>query len=161
MVRIKKKFVLLAVAVVFLIILYYINYNVPSNKISMFDIEEKLKQLEKGLNRHKEQFGEIRKQIDTIHNNGIPNSISDQPTNLKNSLVREEMLERGGFQSDETCSLNAEVVPKPDVQMLKVYQEIPFDNVDGGAWKQGWNIEYDTHQWNRHHKLKVFVVPHR
>lgn len=159
MVRIKKKFLLLAVAVVFIIVVYYINYNVPSNKISMLDIEEKLKQLEKGLNRHKEQFGEIRKQIDTIHINGI--SISDQPTNLKNSLVNEEMLERGGFQSDESCSLNAEVVPKPDIQMLKVYQEIPFDNPDGGAWKQGWNIEYDTHQWNRHHKLKVFVVPHR
>lgn len=161
MVRIKKKFVLLAVAVVFLLIVYYINYNVPSsNKISMLEVEAKLKQLENGLNKHKEQFGEIRKQIDTIHNNGIPNSISDQP-NLKNSLVREEMLERGGSQSDESCSLNGEVVPKPDVQMLKVYQEIPFDNVDGGVWKQGWNIEYDTHQWNRHHKLKVFVVPHR
>lgn len=128
----------------------------------MFYIEEKLKQLENGFNKHKKQFGEIRKQIDTIHINGMSNSISD-PSKLKNDfLLKDEvMLERSGSHNDESCSLNMDVVPHPDVQMLKAYREIPFDNVDGGVWKQGWNIEYDNFDWNRHHKLKVFVVPHR
>ena len=125
----------------------------------MFYIEEKLKQLENGLNKHKKQFGEIRKQIDTININGIPGA----DPNLKNDfLEREEViLEEKGSHNDMTCSLNTDINPRVDVQMLKAYREIPFDNVDGGVWKQGWNIEYNNADWNRHHKLKVFVVPHR
>lgn len=163
MLRIKKKYLLLVAAVIFFIFVYfYLNNNVPNNKNNMFYIEEKLKQLENGFNKQNKQFGEIKKEIETIHSNGISNSIPDPP-NLKNDLLLKEdlMLERSGSHNDESCSLNMDIVPKPDVQMLKAYREIPFDNVDGGVWKQGWNIEYDNHNWNRHHKLKVFVVPHR
>lgn len=161
MLRIRKKFVLLMVVVIFFILVYfYLNNNVPSNKNSMFYIEEKLKQLENGLNKHKQQFGEIKKKIDTIHINS--NSIAENPKLKNDLLIKDEViLDRGGSHNDESCSLNMEVVPQTDIQMLKVYREIPFDNVDGGVWKQGWPLEYDIHQWNRHHKLKVFVVPHR
>lgn len=43
---------------------------------------------------------------------------------------------------------------------MDVYDNIKFDNVNGGAWKQGWQVKYDSLEWNSHHKLKVFVVPH-
>lgn len=163
MMRIKKKFLFLVAFVIFFIFVYlYLNNNVPSNKNNnMYYIEEKLKQLENGFNKHKKQFGELEKQMETINNNGIINSIPDPPKLKNDLLLKDEVMLETGSHDDESCSLNMDVVPKTDVQMLKAYREIPFDNVDGGVWKQGWNIEYDNHNWNRHHKLKVFVVPHR
>lgn len=43
--------------------------------------------------------------------------------------------------------------------MLTVSGELPFDNVDGGVWKQGFDISYDPHDWDAE-DLQVFVVPH-
>jgi len=44
--------------------------------------------------------------------------------------------------------------------MLNVYDLIKFDNVDGGAWKQGWKVEIDSSRFTSEDKLKVFVIPH-
>lgn len=44
--------------------------------------------------------------------------------------------------------------------MQKVYQEIEFDDIDGGVWKQGWDISYDSSQYKQDDKLNVIIIPH-
>lgn len=46
-----------------------------------------------------------------------------------------------------------------DITTKGLYDEIQFDDVDGGPWKQGWRVSYRGDEWNSE-KLKVFVVPH-
>uniref|UniRef100_A0A8P4GGG6 Alpha-mannosidase n=1 Tax=Dicentrarchus labrax TaxID=13489 RepID=A0A8P4GGG6_DICLA len=44
-------------------------------------------------------------------------------------------------------------------QLLDVYDLLPFDNPDGGAWKQGFEIRYQGNEWDEQ-PLELFLVPH-
>lgn len=44
-------------------------------------------------------------------------------------------------------------------QMLTVSEDLPFDNVEGGVWRQGFDISYSPNDWDAE-DLQVFVVPH-
>lgn len=46
-----------------------------------------------------------------------------------------------------------------DLTTKGLYDKIQFLDVDGGAWKQGWDVKYRGDEWD-HKKLKIFVVPH-
>lgn len=40
----------------------------------------------------------------------------------------------------------------------QLYEILPFDDQDGGVWKQGFNIEIDENRFDESKPLKVFVV---
>lgn len=44
--------------------------------------------------------------------------------------------------------------------MLSAYDIIPFDNVNGGKWKQGFEITYDAEKIKQGKPLQVVLVPH-
>uniref|UniRef100_A0AAQ6AKB8 mannosyl-oligosaccharide 1,3-1,6-alpha-mannosidase n=1 Tax=Amphiprion ocellaris TaxID=80972 RepID=A0AAQ6AKB8_AMPOC len=93
---------------------------------------------------------------------------------LRDSLLQHKASwERGGgganVSSDSThsqaapppgCRLAEEMKDGADgVQLLDVYDLLPFDNPDGGAWKQGFEIGYRGDEWDEQ-PLELFLVPH-
>ncbi|XP_039613919.1 alpha-mannosidase 2 [Polypterus senegalus] len=112
-------------------------------------------------------------------NNEIISNIRDSVINLSESVKdgkgNPELLNlsKGSFPEllasppvvipveAEDCQFASKPYLKPPdgVQMLDVYSLLPFDNPDGGVWKQGFDISYDEHEWDNE-PLQVFVVPH-
>lgn len=80
----------------------------------------------------------------------------DRKLALRSNLIE---TDENNNNNDECIDVVGQV-PEVDVQMLQLYDQMSFEDIDGGVWKQGWNIKYDDLKYNRHHKLKVFVVPH-
>ncbi|MED6268750.1 hypothetical protein CHARACLAT_025535 [Characodon lateralis] len=86
-------------------------------------------------------------------------------------LLRESPEGRGvaNVSSDSThnrggpppgCRKAEEIKDSVDgVQLLDVYDLLPFDNPDGGAWKQGFEISYHGDEWAEQ-PLELFLVPH-
>lgn len=46
----------------------------------------------------------------------------------------------------------------PLIDMRELSATLPFENPDGGAWKQGWDVQPVT--VSQEHPVKIFVVPH-
>uniref|UniRef100_A0A8C8DHN5 Glycoside hydrolase family 38 N-terminal domain-containing protein n=1 Tax=Oryzias sinensis TaxID=183150 RepID=A0A8C8DHN5_9TELE len=57
------------------------------------------------------------------------------------------------------CQLAEQKERSAGVQLLDVYDLLPFDNPDGGAWKQGFQITYQGNEWAEQ-PLELFLVPH-
>ncbi|GLV40323.1 alpha-Mannosidase class II a [Carabus blaptoides fortunei] len=123
--------------------------------------ENRLRSLENNLNKHHETVGQIKRAINQL----IPavsstSSSTHRLVSPNNNLDFRNLTPPYEMMYDRTCPIQVDYVPRTNIQMLELYKELKFDNPDGGVWKQGWNINYDVHQWNKQHKLKVFVVPH-
>jgi len=51
-------------------------------------------------------------------------------------------------------------LPEQVIDMRQLNFELPFDNPDGGAWKQGWDVAPVDLSDDPNSHLQIFVVPH-
>ncbi|XP_037385401.1 alpha-mannosidase 2 isoform X1 [Talpa occidentalis] len=128
------------------------------------------------------QLSMLQEKIDHLErllaeNNEIISNIRDSVINLSESVEDGPKSSQGNFSQDagspflpskhlaltvdpEDCLFASQSGNQnSDVQMLDVYSLIPFDNPDGGVWKQGFDITYQSNEWDTK-PLQVFVVPH-
>ncbi|OCU02259.1 alpha-mannosidase 2 [Xenopus laevis] len=132
----------------------------PKGQLSI--LQDKIDHLERLLAENNEIISNIR---DSVIN--LSESVKDGQKNSDS-----QNFSRGSFSqlepslpvylpiNNEDCQF-ASVAGghKSNVQMLDVYDILPFDNPDGGVWKQGFDISYDEHEWDNE-PLQVFLVPH-
>lgn len=114
-----------------------------------------------------EQFQELHEKMSHLENLLRVNNrlVSELGLSLKASWEKQSRSKAGVVQRDGAgaavsgCQLDEKQRGGADVQMLDVYDLLPFDNPDGGAWKQGFPIHYRGDEWNNQ-TLQVFLVPH-
>uniref|UniRef100_A0ABI7Y4D7 Alpha-mannosidase n=1 Tax=Felis catus TaxID=9685 RepID=A0ABI7Y4D7_FELCA len=131
----------------------------PQGQLSM--LQEKIDHLERLLAENNEIISNIR---DSVIN--LSESVEDGPKSSQGNFSQGAGLpllpskQLSLIVDPEDCSFALQGGSRhSDVQMLDVYSLIPFDNPDGGVWKQGFDISYVFNEWDSK-PLQVFVVPH-
>lgn len=117
-------------------------------------INNQLSQIERNLKENRLILQQIRSNINSAHFN-----ISEVDDQLNNEYFSQEYLSNYFYNlAINNSALCRWFDDSVDIKMEQIYDQIPFDNPDGGVWKQGWNLEPSPEDLQT--KLNVFVVPH-
>ncbi|KAL3070889.1 hypothetical protein niasHS_017014 [Heterodera schachtii] len=118
--------------------------------------EERRNGLNGGENADRNQNGAQKEEAEEIE--GRERGVLRKP--LQQQQIQQDRLDTFRAQicapKDAAMTHNATT----DVQMLSLYDILPFDNPDGGVWKQGWPITYDPEKIRTEKRLEVVVIPH-
>ncbi|XP_013780101.1 alpha-mannosidase 2-like [Limulus polyphemus] len=131
--------------------------NVGKNELGL--LEQRLQRLEEELQNNRQMLGQIKETVRELTKDSSYGGI-DSYLLLGNSHSFTSRLNRSSAHvMMEDCHFCGLPLVKSDIEMHDEYEKIKFDNPNGGVWKQGWNIQYNSEQWNKK-KLKIIVVPH-
>ncbi|XP_060617870.2 alpha-mannosidase 2 [Anolis sagrei] len=132
----------------------------PQGQLSI--LQEKIDHLERLLAENNEIISNIRDSVINLSESVKDGQRTPDAINFSQGNFSELSSLATMYLSidPEDCQFASKVGSQSsDVQMLDVYNILPFDNPDGGVWKQGFDITYDEHEWDSE-PLQVFVVPH-
>ncbi|XP_063309707.1 alpha-mannosidase 2 [Pelobates fuscus] len=132
----------------------------PKGQLSL--LQEKIDNLERLLAENNEIITNIRETVINLSESVKDGQKNPEAINFSNGSYSQLFPSAPAILpiSNEDCQFSsASGGQKSNVQMLDVYKILPFDNPDGGVWKQGFDITYDEHAWDNE-PLQVFVVPH-
>uniref|UniRef100_H3CAT2 Alpha-mannosidase n=1 Tax=Tetraodon nigroviridis TaxID=99883 RepID=H3CAT2_TETNG len=117
-----------------------------------------------GIPGHVEDLSHLHHKIERLEhllgdNNRLVARLHDTLDRHKELIRRKEKANVSSGEAPPGCLLAKEIKDGTDgVQMLDVYDILPFDNPDGG-WKQGFEIRYEGDEWDKE-PLELFLVPH-
>ncbi|OQR72438.1 alpha-mannosidase 2x-like [Tropilaelaps mercedesae] len=132
----------------------------PAEPASL-DLDVELRNLEQQVQRNRLELASIKRSLEEVEQ--TKEQHVQESSNVKSITDGAGTFATWDALRDSStmaCARSPEPKAKCDYDVARVIASVPFTNEDGGAWKQGWPIEYDPTQWDVNNKLKVFVVPH-
>uniref|UniRef100_A0AAR2JJ08 Alpha-mannosidase n=1 Tax=Pygocentrus nattereri TaxID=42514 RepID=A0AAR2JJ08_PYGNA len=128
--------------------------NFPRSQISV--LQNRIEQLEQLLEENHQIISHIKDSVLELTDTGAVSPSGQLPFRSANGSWVLPFDGRPTFLSVKPQDCQFALV---FLVMLDVYSLLSFDNVDGGVWKQGFEITYEPTEWDNE-PLQVFVVPH-
>ncbi|XP_043980945.1 alpha-mannosidase 2x [Gambusia affinis] len=133
--------------------------NFPRSQISV--LQNRIEQLEQLLEENHQIISHIKDSVMELTDTGAVSPSGHLPFRSANGSWVLPFDGRPTFLAvkPQDCQFAVSPRAQTDVQMLDVYSLLKFDNLDGGVWKQGFDITYEPDEWDSE-PLQVFVIPH-